>query len=121
MSRTPWGGEKAVLLRKETLVPETEEHLPVYTLTFATPESYGQFTGCRIGTGDVIKVCVPGYKPKSYSMRFVILSMHVTESFPLLTTTLHAQQCRAARRVRYHLQGLPERQSQRLPRLHQSR
>lgn len=67
-SRTPWGGEKTVLLRKTCLVPESPEHLPVYTLTFATPPAYGEWTGCRIGTGDVIKVCVPGYKPKSYSM-----------------------------------------------------
>jgi len=66
--RTPWGGEATVLLRKTTLISESTDHLPVHTLTFATPPAFGEFTGCRIGTGDVIKVCVPGYKPKSYSM-----------------------------------------------------
>ena len=68
MWKSPWGGEATTLLRKTTLVSKTPDHLPVHTLTFATPKSYGEFTGCKIGNGDVIKVCVPDYKPKSYSM-----------------------------------------------------
>lgn len=90
--RTRWGGAAATLLRKgATLtltltlyvtlllpavaqVEESTDHLPVYTLTFATPlgqpflkdkKTGGKFS---IPMGDVVKVCVPNYKPKSYSV-----------------------------------------------------
>ena len=43
--------------------------LPVYTLTFQNPPSTSASgLGCRMDLGDVVKVCVPHYKPKSYSM-----------------------------------------------------
>ena len=41
------------------------DRLPVYTLTFADP---GERMPCRIECGDVVKIVVPNYKPKSYSM-----------------------------------------------------
>ena len=65
-------GEPVKLLRKVRHVeairgalssPEWER-LPVYTLTFVRPPSLN----VRIDCGDAIKVVVPGYKPKSYSM-----------------------------------------------------
>lgn len=59
-----WGGEPATLLRKVPQVTAEEDRLPVYTLTFSTPPSG---LDVRIDHGDVVKVCVPDYKPKSYS------------------------------------------------------
>eukprot|EP00621_Florenciella_sp_RCC1693_P002819 CAMPEP_0182527376 /NCGR_PEP_ID=MMETSP1323-20130603/3803_1 /TAXON_ID=236787 /ORGANISM="Florenciella parvula, Strain RCC1693" /LENGTH=255 /DNA_ID=CAMNT_0024736347 /DNA_START=325 /DNA_END=1092 /DNA_ORIENTATION=- len=59
-----WGGEPATLLRKVPQVTAEEGRLPVYTLTFSTPPSG---LNVRIDHGDVVKVCVPDYKPKSYS------------------------------------------------------
>jgi len=41
--------------------------LPVYTLTFSNPPSAKPGWVC-MEHGDTVKVCVPGYKPKSYSM-----------------------------------------------------
>jgi len=72
--RTRWGGAPATLLRKVPQVEESEDHLPVYTLTFATPDSQSFLKDKKTGAnfsipmGDVVKVCVPGYKPKSYSV-----------------------------------------------------
>eukprot|EP00966_Prymnesium_polylepis_P302798 6995036-Prymnesium_polylepis.1 len=72
MSR--WGGQPARLLQKvchveairgPTSSPEWER-LPVYTLTFATPSS--MCNTVRIDCGDVVKIVVPNFKPKSYSM-----------------------------------------------------
>ena len=42
------------------------ERLPVYTLTFESPPSLSN--AVRIDCGDVVKVVVPNFKPKSYSM-----------------------------------------------------
>ena len=63
----------ARLLRKVCMVEAVRgddanwwERLPVYTLTFADPG--GERMPCRIDCGDVVKVIVPNYKPKSYSM-----------------------------------------------------
>lgn len=69
-----WKGEPATLLRKVCHVEAIRgptasaewERLPVYTLTFATPP--GMSNAVRIDCGDVVKVLVPNYKPKSYSM-----------------------------------------------------
>jgi len=66
------------LIRKEMLVSASEgdslDRLPVYTLTFEIP-SGSQFTGraqpfedVRIDMGEVVKMVIPNYKPKSYSM-----------------------------------------------------
>ena len=67
-----WGGSPATLLRKVPVVEAAEGRLPVYTLTFANPagteEAAAPGFGVRIDHGDTVKVCVPGYKPKSYSM-----------------------------------------------------
>ena len=66
MSR--WGGLPAKLLRKVTLVEGVVgSRLPVHTLTFANPLGEPSL-GVRIDHGDTVKVCVPNYKPKSYSM-----------------------------------------------------
>ena len=67
------GARPARLLRKTCLVEASRgdpgqqwwDRLPVYTLTFANP---GAPLGVRIDFGDVVKVVVPGVKPKSYSM-----------------------------------------------------
>ena len=67
-------GEPAELLRKVCHVEAVRgatssaewERLSVFTLTFATPPSLSN--AVRIDCGDVIKVVVPGFKPKSYSM-----------------------------------------------------
>ena len=72
MSR--WGGQPAKLLRKvchvEAIRGPTSSaewpRLPVYTLTFATPPSMNNTV--RIDCGDVVKIVVPNFKPKSYSM-----------------------------------------------------
>ena len=57
---------KVKLLRKTLIVPKEGNRLPVYTLTFENP--HGLYKTCRIVKGDVIKVVVPNYKPKSFSM-----------------------------------------------------
>jgi NAD(P)H-flavin reductase len=59
------------LIRKTAVVNAIKDRLPVYTLTFAYPAEMmqrKQTLGVRIDHGDVVKVCVPNYKPKSYSM-----------------------------------------------------
>lgn len=69
-------GVPTKLLKKTTLVSEGEERLPVHTLTFAIPNtSADTFSGkarphadVRLDYGDVVKMVIPGYKPKSYSM-----------------------------------------------------
>jgi len=64
------------LLAKTTLISVNDppDHLPVHTLTFAIPHN-AVFTGkakphsqIRIDLGDVVKMVVPHYKPKSYSV-----------------------------------------------------
>lgn len=60
---TVMGAKPARLLRKTTIIPGGSGHLPVHTLTFASEP-----LGVRMDMGDVIKVIIPGYKPKSYSM-----------------------------------------------------
>lgn len=82
---TPWWrGVPTELIGKSTLVepacsvnsPEylKADHLAVHTLTFRIPEGY---TGAglaiphndiRIDLGDVVKMVIPNYKPKSYSL-----------------------------------------------------
>lgn len=74
-SETPWWmGVPTKLIRKTTLVPAAVNHLPVHTLTFAIPKD-ATFTGraishsdVKIELGDVVKMVIPQYKPKSYSM-----------------------------------------------------
>lgn len=72
------------LIRKVTLVegePEDKDdpgrlrRLPVHTLTFAIPSHHSTFkkpaiphSQVRIDLGDVVKMVIPNYKPKSYSM-----------------------------------------------------
>jgi NAD(P)H-flavin reductase len=70
-----WNGVPTKLIKKTTLVPASPNHLPVYTLTFAIPEQGNVLTGTaqphsavRIDMGDVVKMVIPNYKPKSYSM-----------------------------------------------------
>jgi len=65
---TRWGGAPATLLRKTTLVSAAEDHLPVHTCTFSVPDGMHDSLGVSIEKGDVVKVAVPNYKPKSYSM-----------------------------------------------------
>ena len=55
----------ARLLRKEAIVAAGPDRLPVFTLTFSHPEAVESF---RMDMGDVVKIVVPGYKPKSYSV-----------------------------------------------------
>jgi NAD(P)H-flavin reductase len=69
-----WTGVPTKLIRKTTLVLARPNHLPVHTLTFSIPKD-GNFSGAavphsnvRIDVGDVVKMVIPGYKPKSYSM-----------------------------------------------------
>eukprot|EP00554_Chaetoceros_debilis_P016419 CAMPEP_0194118714 /NCGR_PEP_ID=MMETSP0150-20130528/36738_1 /TAXON_ID=122233 /ORGANISM="Chaetoceros debilis, Strain MM31A-1" /LENGTH=262 /DNA_ID=CAMNT_0038810193 /DNA_START=90 /DNA_END=878 /DNA_ORIENTATION=- len=74
-TEVPWyTGVPTKLLKKTTLIPATTNHLPVYTLTFEIPKN-ATFTGrakphseVRIDMGDVVKMVIPNYKPKSYSM-----------------------------------------------------
>merc|ERR1712087_1011580 len=84
-SQTPWWtGVPTTLLRKTTLVQPAcpvnsdEYHnasrLAVHTLTFEIPQGH-EFSGracshndIRLDYGDVIKMVIPGYKPKSYSL-----------------------------------------------------
>jgi len=72
-----WVTESAKLIRKVTVVAgevpkegASRWTLPVYTLTFENPgqDKTMPSLGCRIDRGDVVKVLIPGYKPKSYSM-----------------------------------------------------
>jgi ferredoxin-NADP reductase len=67
-------GVPTKLIRKTTLVEESPDHLPVHTLTFEIPTGF-TFTGkaqshsqVKIDMGDVVKMVIPNYKPKSYSM-----------------------------------------------------
>jgi len=74
-TETPWWtGVPTKLIKKTTLIAERPNHLPVYTLTFAIPKD-ATFTGrakphseVNIDLGDVVKMVIPNYKPKSYSM-----------------------------------------------------
>jgi len=74
-NETPWWmGVPTKLIKKTTLIAAASDHLPVYTLTFAIPKD-ATFTGrakphsqVRIDLGDVVKMVIPNYKPKSYSM-----------------------------------------------------
>merc|ERR1711957_610004 len=84
---TSWRGVPTKLIRKTTLVPgeaaidalgpHSTANLPVHTLTFAIPseEASSSLTGkakrhgtVQIALGDIVKMVIPGYKPKSYSM-----------------------------------------------------
>jgi len=79
MSASNWmAGVPTKLIRKELLVSASEgdslDRLPVYTLTFEIPRGY-EFGGraqpledVRIDMGEVVKMVIPNYKPKSYSM-----------------------------------------------------
>jgi NAD(P)H-flavin reductase len=62
-----WGGQPVTLLHKLPIVSDDNCRLPVYTLTFSTPVG-SDALDCDISMGDVVKVVVPNYKPKSYSM-----------------------------------------------------
>jgi NAD(P)H-flavin reductase len=62
-----WRGKPVTLLRKVAVVTDDANRLPVHTLTFSTP-SGTDYLDCDISMGDVVKVVVPNYKPKSYSM-----------------------------------------------------
>jgi NAD(P)H-flavin reductase len=73
MPETPTG-VPTKLIKKITLVEESPDHLPVHTLTFEIPTG-AKFTGraqphseVRLDMGDVVKMVIPNYKPKSYSM-----------------------------------------------------
>lgn len=77
MSERPWWmGIPTTLLRKTLLVDGKEElgRFPVYTLTFAIPPSEKMsgrampHSEIRMDLGDVVKMVIPGYKPKSYSI-----------------------------------------------------
>jgi len=61
------GARPVTLLRKQTLINGDDHHLAVHTLTFSNPAGYNSLA-VRIECGDVVKVCIPNYKPKSYSM-----------------------------------------------------
>lgn len=84
---TSWHGVATKLVRKTTLVPgeatvealgpHSTATLPVHTLTFEIPseEQSASLTGkakphgtVQIALGDIVKMVIPGYKPKSYSM-----------------------------------------------------
>ena len=74
-TETPWWmGVPTTLIKKTTLVEEAQDRLPVHTLTFAIPQNV-KFSGrakshadVDLSVGDVVKMVIPGYKPKSYSM-----------------------------------------------------
>lgn len=68
-------GVPTKLLRKTTLIPASALHLPVHTLTFAIPDTppaaharICPHADVRLDLGDVVKMVIPGYKPKSYSI-----------------------------------------------------
>ena len=72
-----WAGVPTTLLRKTPLVTAAQDRLPVYTLTFAIPSSDDKITpggkaqphaDIALDLGDVVKMVIPGYKPKSYSV-----------------------------------------------------
>lgn len=71
-----WTGVPTKLLRKRTLVQAAANRLPVHTLTFEIPDPHNDaLTGqakphadIQIDLGDVVKMVIPGYKPKSYSV-----------------------------------------------------
>lgn len=76
-----WTGVPTKLLQKTLLVPARQATatlpscLPVYTLTFEIPTNANSLGGkainhqeIRLDLGDVIKMVIPGYKPKSYSV-----------------------------------------------------
>lgn len=71
-----WAGVPTTLVNKRVLVPLSQHSLPVYTLTFRMPDYDTEaFTGAaihhsklRLDLGDVVKMVIPGYKPKSYSV-----------------------------------------------------
>jgi hypothetical protein len=67
-------GVPTKLIKKITLVEESPDHLPIHTLTFEIPRG-AKFTGfaqphseVRLDMGDVVKMVIPNYKSKSYSM-----------------------------------------------------
>ena len=79
-----WTGVPTTLIRKITLVQpacpinteayNTSSRLAVHTLTFEIPKGH-EFSGracghddIRLDYGDVIKMVIPNYKPKSYSL-----------------------------------------------------
>jgi NAD(P)H-flavin reductase len=82
---TPWWtGVPTKLLQKQVMVKpsspidsndyKTTKHLAVHTLTFEIPQNV-QFSGracahkdIQLDHGDVIKMVIPGFKPKSYSL-----------------------------------------------------
>jgi NAD(P)H-flavin reductase len=61
--------QEAKLLRKEVLVTpeEASGRLKVVGLTFGNPDG-DKSLGVRIDYGDVVKILIPNYKAKSYSM-----------------------------------------------------
>lgn len=68
-------GKPTKLIRKTLLVSEDGlNRLPVYTLTFEIPRNVTYFgiakplEHIRIEYGEVVKMVIPGYKPKSYSV-----------------------------------------------------
>lgn len=70
-----WVGVPTKLIRKTTLVQSGPERLPVHTLTFELPFTGAEAGGrtrphaaLRLDMGDVVKMVIPGYKPKSYSV-----------------------------------------------------
>lgn len=67
MATKRWGVPTR-LIKKITLVPASEHCLPVHTLTFAIPEPEMHHSTLRLDLGDVMKMVIPGYKPKSYSV-----------------------------------------------------
>ena len=77
-TETPWWvGVPTKLLKKQTLVKADPKvgRLAVHTLTFEIPPKNATFTGrakspseIRIDLGDVVKMVIPNYKPKSYSV-----------------------------------------------------
>lgn len=72
----PWHllGVSTRLLRKQQLVTAGPDRLPVYTLTFQLPndvppnEHTRPHRDIRLDLGDVVKMIIPDYKPKSYSV-----------------------------------------------------
>ena len=63
------GAEEARLLRKTTLVSGAgKRRLAVRTLTFSRPKS---LKDVRLDLGDILKIVIPEYKPKSYSISAV--------------------------------------------------
>jgi NAD(P)H-flavin reductase len=61
------GAEPVRLIRKDTMVTQGKNILGVRTLTFKSENTFE----ARIDLGDVLKVVIPGYKPKSYSINAI--------------------------------------------------